>query len=89
MKLDIRKLGEASAIDLSKDDVEILDEILDKTIDFIGEQKELKGELNNYKTIDYKKLRDDKPKESLDVDEALKNTEDKKYSYFQLKEFVE
>lgn len=89
MNIDIKKIGKSSAISLSDEDEKILDNYISNTLKFITEQELLDGKSAEFVSINYNELREDEPKASLEVEEALKNTEDKKYSYFQIKEFVE
>lgn len=89
MNIDIKKIGKSSAISLNDKDEKILDDYLSDTLKFISKQELLDGETAEFASTNYNELREDEPKTSLDVEEALENTEDKKYSYFQIKEFVE
>ena len=62
---------------------------IQKVMDFIGEYEKPHDSLKNDRKIEFDDLREDIPEESLTLEEALMNTYKKKYSYFQVKEFVE
>lgn len=85
----LKELYKSSEIEYEENDANIVNEYIKITLNNT-ENIEL-IEIDNFRQnkVYYNELREDLPKESLDVDEALKNTSKRKYSYFEVKEFVE
>lgn len=88
----IRHIAEISNIEFSDEQLESFSDDFNGTLDLIEKIKEIDvsdvietkytNDINAY-------LREDVPEESLSIDEVLMNTKTKKYSYFQIMEFVE
>lgn len=85
----IKKLYKSSEIEYIDEEASVISDYIEKTLENTENINLLKSENLSFNTIEYNKLRDDIPKESLSVDDALKNTSKRKFSYFEVKEFVE
>lgn len=85
----IKKLYKSSEIEYIDEEASVISDYIEKTLENTENINLLKSENLRFNTIEYNKLRDDIPKESLSVDDALKNTSKRKFSYFEVKEFVE
>lgn len=88
-KINIYELARVSNIGVNTNEEVIYREEIQKVMDFIGEYEKPHDSLKNDRKIEFDDLREDIPEESLTLEEALMNTYKKKYSYFQVKEFVE
>ncbi|NLW42426.1 MAG: hypothetical protein GXY89_04740 [Tissierellia bacterium] len=88
-KININELAKAANIEVNEKEEAIYLEQIRGVIDFIGEYKNPYKSSSKDRQVDFDELREDVPKKSLTSEEALMNTYKKKYSYFQVKEFVE
>ncbi len=88
----IKHIAEISYLEFTDEELESFKEDFNDTLNLINQITEtnVDGVLETKYVNDiYANLREDIPEESLSVEEALMNTKTKKYSYFQIVEFVE
>lgn len=88
----IKHIAEISYLEFSDNELENFKDDFNDTLNLINIIKELDiedVEETKYVNDINAKLREDKPEESLSIDEVLMNTKTKKYSYFEIIEFVE
>ena len=88
----IKHIAEISYLEFTDEELESFKEDFNDTLNLINQITEtnVDGVLETKYVNDiYTNLREDIPEESLSVEEALMNTKTKKYSYFQIVEFVE
>lgn len=88
MEVNIKNLGEISYLDISKDEDIYLKQI-EKVLEFLEDFNNPYENKIEENKLNFDRVREDEPKDSLTVEEALMNTYEKKYSYFKVTEFVE
>lgn len=85
---ELKRIEKDSLIRLNDDEADMVLELINhklKNYEFEDDNSYCVPQM----TMDVSCLREDVPKDSLTVDDALKNAPSKKYSYFEVKEFVE
>ncbi|KXO16767.1 Asp-tRNA(Asn)/Glu-tRNA(Gln) amidotransferase subunit GatC [Peptoniphilus sp. GNH] len=91
-KEDIKHIAEIAYLSFSEEGIERFSKDFSETMDLIEKIKSVDTEGID-PTIQvsgiYNNLRDDQEKESLSQEDALKNTQGKKYGYFDIIKFVE
>lgn len=88
MNINIKELGKISNIGISDEEERIFLEQIESVVKFLDEYKHSQGKEKADPIVEFDNIREDEPKNSLTVEEALMNTYEKKYSYFQVTEFV-
>ncbi len=88
MEININNLGNISNIDISKDE-NLYQRQIEKVLEFLDDFNNPYENKIDESKLNFDNVREDEPKDSLTVEEALMNTYEKKYSYFKVTEFVE
>lgn len=85
----IKEIAKTSCINMDVEEENLILKEIEKVIEYLGKYDALTGKSLDSPSMTFDDAREDKPGTSLTLEEALKNTSTRKYSYFQVKEFVE